>query len=315
MNILRSALYITRTQLNTYRLLKTMGVGFTVISSSLLWAQQTPTLSPSAEAKFVHIEDSRIATLVGTSRTLSDGFHFIHKEMVRKGGVGYFYGEKSDYAQKGDRYRTAFLADNAKPGYRPQTSTSCVGFAMRVLRRGYEVAGMTARWNQIENYLVNHAALGTDLLRFLQQDGWEAVYFNADTSYRPNEIKWAKGKIDARGEFQMMLAKGRLYQLDINHRLLNFNPMTSSTGTRVSPDGLTALKRLEKVPFWVAVANGGYHVTTGFGLTVSESKLSKQPTNENLIQQSSFKEWVRDDSAHAPYMSGVIMVPPKTWIY
>jgi hypothetical protein len=80
------------------------------------------------------------------------------------------------------------------------------------------------------------------------------------------------------------------------------------TGYRgVAPDSHTEamLQKLENVPFFVGVANGGIHTFVGHRGNVCDFHWTAQPDDRNAMTENPIREWKWD--------TGLYMVPPGYW--
>lgn len=273
-------------------------------------------------------------------------------------GIGLLYGANSAFAKLSPSEKTRFVRNAVAkkdpikardPAFiagliKKLQATSCIGYALKVVGAGYAAAGKADRWEQIRQIVKSEGTIGTTLARELQADGWEAVYWNSDTTgyHGPPPVphtKTAQVVIDQTNVFNPRFIDrktgtfkpafdqagqpipGRDYfKLFPRSGLLNFQPLHGRPN-------LDALAPLKSVPFFVGVAASGYHTILGQGTTLRDSHLMRNPDDRTNIENRPFYdityEYNLDTKKNQPApgggfepsieQSGLIMVPPGTF--
>lgn len=266
-----------------------------------------------------------------------------HNEHLSKTGVGLFYGmlsgysplkRKADATAWSDLERFSYLKTVLKKDFIMQLGSmnavdsyvqSLVGaqdiiprtgdlqitgsllWALRHIQEAYRAANKEERIKQIIRHVLSHSGQPQLLLmEELQKDGWEAVYWNPDTN-APQETD---AKLINMHKRSVLEAQNGVYNnnsIHVNHILANYRP-SSRSKTKRSLDGL---QRLNRIPFWVGVANYGHHAFVGYRGNVSEAHNHEMPTSPLLIKNTPFSIW--SGYTKEKYLSGIIMIPPGTW--
>jgi len=156
-------------------------------------------------------------------------------------------------------------------------------------------------WKEIEKYVRERQSFGKYLMQKLQERGWEAVFWS------PDVVKPADGKSEHASWYRNVINGKPYYGVNIDHLLINYRPSRGSSVTR----DLSGIEKLKQVPFWVGIANGGYHCFLGYNDRLNESHSTLSPDNRKNIEDNPFMNWGTSTSPW--YLSGVIMVPPGTW--
>ena len=236
-----------------------------------------------------------------------------HHTQRQTTGVGTHYGDSSAFAKLSDNDKATWLTAHAKPGTQAPSSSSlvsssCIGWTMEHVGRWYEAAGKTERWREVQRVVQQENMTGTALARELRKDGWQALYNNPDTAYA--------GTADAP---------------DDEHRYSLHVAQTEGTYYGIPVDGMitdwakdpSRLAGLEKAPFFVHVARGGYHVTAGTRGAINELARSEGPDG-TLVYQDPMSRIVDvytdvhggGDAGRARAMhmwgSGLTLVPPDS---
>jgi len=222
-------------------------------------------------------------------------------------------------------------------------STSCIGYTMEGLAAGYAAAGQSARWQEIQTAVRAKGVIGTVLMSELQKDGWEAVYWNADTGkyrgptltandkQRAGDHAFFNSKFMSGGKFKAGVdASGKpiagrdYYGTYPKRALTNFFSATGAGQPKADPAQLAHLKN---VPYWVGVAAGGYHTFPGVGGQVRDSHVARNPDDGTNIENRPFQNldlaWdtaarkYRTDAQGKPVyseeQSGIMLIPPGSW--
>ena len=249
-----------------------------------------------------------------------------HKTAIENTGVGLYYGDHSpfhDAILRGDRAALRTQIDamsmgnwrmgSIEPGSviieKPPGQTvrlresSCIGWVMENVKAAYEGAGEEARFAEINRRVKEADLRGTVLCEELQKDGWTAVFYCPRTA----EDLSASDEREKLGALNMAKAGARVWK----------SPVQGSAGVRcdavitgyrgVIPDSKTEaqLEKLENVPFFVGVANGGIHTFVGHNGSVCDFHWKAQPDDKNAMTENSIRQWEWD--------TGLYMVPPGYW--
>jgi hypothetical protein len=249
-----------------------------------------------------------------------------HKMAIDRIGIGVYYGDHSRFHEdilRGNRSNLqaeidAMSAGNwrlgaLEPGaveiesssgqsVRLQES-SCIGWVMQNVKAAYEGAGQGERFDEINQRVKEADLRGTVLCEELQKDGWTAVFYSPRTA---DDLAGA-GEREKLGALNMAKAGSRVWK----------SPVAGSNGVRcdavitgyreMAPDRETEaqLQKLENVPFFVGVANGGIHTFVGHNGNVCDFHWTAQPDDRNAMTENPIREWKWD--------TGLYMVPPGYW--
>lgn len=249
-----------------------------------------------------------------------------HKAAIDKTGIGLYYGDHSpfhDAIVRGDRPALQTEIDamsmgnwrmgSIEPGSviiespsgqaaRLQES-SCIGWVMENVKAAYEGGGYGERFAEINRRVKVADLRGTVLCEELQKDGWTAVF------YCPRTAADLAGSNEREklGALNMAKAGARVWK----------SPIPGSDGVRcdavitgyrnVTPDLNTKmmLEKLENVPFFVGVANGGIHTFVGHTGSVCDFHWTAQPDDKDAMTENPVRQWKWD--------TGLYMVPPGYW--
>jgi hypothetical protein len=249
-----------------------------------------------------------------------------HKTAIERTGIGLYYGDHSpfhDAILRGDRPALQTQIDamsmgnwrmgEVETGYvvieKPPAESvrlresSCIGWVMENVKAAYEGAGLETRFAEINSRVKEADLRGTLLCEELQKDGWTCIFYCPRTA----EDLAASGEREKLGALNMAKAGARVWK----------SPVPGSTGVRcdavvtgyrgVTPDSRTAgqLEKLENIPFFVGVANGGIHTFVGHNGSVCDFHWRAQPDDKNAMTENSIREWEWD--------TGLYMVPPGYW--
>lgn len=236
----------------------------------------------------------------GGSHSMNDASE-AHWEGVDTTGIGTRYGPQSNYASMTATQRQQWIENNRLPGTNPEAPErcACITWAMEHLEQAYIRAGRFEQWNQIRARVVADDLRGTTLAQALQDDGWEAVYFNPDVNDR------TRG--DEHPFTAALAAQGRAYYGVVpDHQIINY-------GRATNPD-TTGLDALDDVPFFFGVAHGGTHTFVGGQGTVvgrravvNEYHWDGEPNERDAIEERTLSDF------STQWRSGILMVPPDTW--
>jgi hypothetical protein len=277
----------------------------------------------SAPASGETVSWSKVAELGDKSITYNSN---AHRTAIDDTGVGVYYGDHSpfhDAILRGDNRGLqtqidAMSAGNWRMGSIEPGSviienpsgkaarireSSCIGWVMDNVRAAYEGAGIEARFAEIKSKVKEADLRGTVLCEELQKDGWTAVFYCPRTA---QDLE-AAGEREKLGALNMARAGARVWK----------SPVPGSTGIRcdavitgyrgVMPDSNTEalLEKLENVPFFVGVANGGIHTFVGHKGSVCDFHWKAQPDDKDAMTENPIRQWEWD--------TGLYMVPPGYW--
>ena len=249
-----------------------------------------------------------------------------HRAAIDKTGVGLYYGDHSPFHQdilRGDRAGLQTQIDAMSAGDWRMTSidpgfvtlesrsgqaarlqeSSCIGWVMQNVKNAYEGAGNEERFAEISRRVKEADLRGTVLCEELQNEGWTAVFYSPRTADDLSE----SGEREKLGALNMAKAGARVWK----------SPVPGSRGIRcdavvtgyrgTTPDNHTEalLEKLENVPFFVGVANGGIHTFVGHKGNVCDFHWTAQPDDRNAMTENPIREWKWD--------TGLYMVPPGYW--
>ena len=277
---------------------------------------------------------------------------------IKADGVGLRYGERSEYGKMNQAQRFAYVQGIVKQKHPDKANdrayinslmarmkpTSCIGYTMEGLAAGYAAAGQSARWAEIQAAVRAKGTIGTVLVAELQKDGWEAVYWNADTGTYRGPTATANDKqrmkdhqffiskfmgrdgvfkpgLDAQGK---PIAGRDYYGTYPQHALVNFFSAPKGSQPKVNDAQLAHLKN---APYWVGVAASGYHAFPGAGTRVRDSHVARNPDDVTNIENRPFQDldYAWDTAArrrkttadgkpvYSEEQSGVLVVTPGTW--
>ena len=233
-----------------------------------------------------------------------------HQAQLESRGVGTHFGGKSEFGQMSDEEKQDWLQQQARDGVvidpAELTQSSCIEWAMEHVRAWYEATGQLELYEAIEAETRAANLRGTALAQILVQNGWQAWYFNPDTSYRGHE-----DAPDAEHSYSHHVAEtqGTYYDVPLTGQMVN---------TEAHPERLDAL---EATPFFVAVARGGLHVTAGVDGQINELAQGQGP-DQTLIYQDAYRDIIPAYTAYngggemaehmtrAMWGSGLIVTPP-----
>lgn len=255
--------------------------------------------------------------------TLTSAFIQIdeHLSAIDRTGVGTMYGPASAFAALSEEKQAEFLRNTKRVSGDIPTpvKTSCIGFVLKHLSQGYMAAGKAERWNEIESIVRDNSGQGTYLLRELKKDGWKLVYFNPD-KLNPTERVDEKSKEadhhlwtwylarDSKGYMTNVLSYGKVFEgLKLDYVATDYRV----TDPSVTEHNEAAARLLQEAPFYVGIANGGYHVYLGSKGMVVESHSTRGPSNRTNVEVRPFNQWGL--FPQESFLSGVIAVPPGQW--
>lgn len=260
-----------------------------------------------------------------------------HVNGLSQTGIGSMYGPKSSYALMNDKQKLDYINKSKKPGTLPEMpkETSCIGFVQNFLRTGYSLSGMGERYKEIDKRLAWSNGQGTHLLAELQKDGWKLLLWAPDARNPTTRVQnpskdtahhtWAYGMAkQGKGYMKGVLSYGHVFEgLKIDYVVSDYRPTLPAINSEdaktnhAAPTKTKTLRNLDadellqRIPFFVGVANGGYHVYLGSKGMVIESHSTRGPTDNTNIEFRPLNQFglFKNES----YLTGVIAVPPGVW--
>ena len=258
-------------------------------------------------------------------RSITDNSN-AHKTAIENTGVGLYYGDHSpfhDSILRGDHRALKaqidamslgnWRLDSFEPGAVVMEDasgragrvreSSCIGWVIDNVKAAYEGAGLAARFAEISSRVKEADLRGTVLCEELQKDGWTAVFYCP----RPADDLAGSAEREKLAALNMAKAGARVWK----------SPVAGSSGIRcdavitgyrdVQPDDQTEalLEKLERVPFFVGVANGGIHTFVGHRGSVCDFHWTAQPDDMDAMTENPVRQWKWD--------TGLYMVPPGYW--
>jgi len=249
-----------------------------------------------------------------------------HRAAIDETGIGLYYGDHSPFHQdilRGDQSSLQNQIDAMSAGnWRPASiepglitlenpagealrlrESSCIGWVMQNVRAAYAGAGGEERFAEISRHVKEADMRGTVLCEELQKDGWTAIFYSPRTA---DDLAQA-GAGEKLGALRMAQAGARIWKA----------PVEGSKGVRcdvvitgyrdTEPDAHTEaqLEKLENVPFFVGVANGGIHTFVGHKGSVCDFHWNAQPDDPDAMTENPVRRWKWD--------TGLYMIPPGYW--
>lgn len=232
----------------------------------------------------------------------------------------------------------------------PGHESSCIGWAMENVGEAYKAAGKEARWKEIEGIVRANGSRGTVLAQELQKDGWKGIYWNPDSKHpdshfgkngtytnlnpetRPlhgDREPCKKTEFSARerqndpvmathctpGEHISTASKTDTsygtYCIRIDDRVMDYRPNAWAGKGRPTQADTAGLKKLEKVPFYFGLTEGGNHTFVGRNGSVVEFHYDRDPTQRDAVEETPLYQWGMQSGLK--WQSGVILVPPNAW--
>lgn len=232
-----------------------------------------------------------------------------HQEFYRQWGVSPFFGDRSRFGvMNDDQRRQELIRRGLPPELLDQMSpTSCIGIALKCLKKGFNDAGQSAVWDRIAAYTRLNGEDGTALQNGLQGLGWKILYWNPIT--RVNELLDRREKEkDPDNHLHMWGYHAyRTYTVK-NFGMYLYNKVDDGT-TLVDFEDRVPTSFL-RVPFYIGTAHGGYHVFPGHYGWVIEGHSMRSIDDPNTIEDSEFNPNKIGGGPHGQYFSGIIAVPP-----
>ena len=249
-----------------------------------------------------------------------------HKTAIDNTGIGLYYGDHSVFHEailgsdrsdlqtqinaismknwRMESIEVGFVIIESASGQRVHVrETSSIGWVMENVKAAYEGAGNGARFAEINSKVNDGGLHGIVLCEELQKDGWTAIFFcprTAEDLASSNEQE----KLAA-------LNKAKAGAWVWKSRVPESNGVRCDaviTGYRgVTPDHSTTmlLEKLENIPFFVGVTNGGIHTFVGHRGSVCDFHRNAQPDDKGAMTEIPLRRWKWD--------TGFYLVPPGYW--
>ena len=232
-----------------------------------------------------------------------------HVAFHKKHGFSKFYGDRNTSLNTRAKRIAALRQIGAPESMVDQLQpTSCVGLAMNALKTGLTNSGsvpLKRIWEKLFAYMKENQMYGTALHNALQKLDWKLYYWNP--SPKDNE-RWDQedGTRASRGwhayRYKTVMAKNAYHYNKVDDRqlLVDF-------GTKVPA-------KFKQFPFFVGIANTGYHVFPGFQGHVIEAHSTRKLKAIDNLEDSPFNPLASGGaprwSASEKYRSGLIAFPP-----
>jgi hypothetical protein len=203
---------------------------------------------------------------------------------------------------------------------------SCINLSRNCLSEAFHAAGQDDFWKKIDDYNMAHHNSGPYILVGLQALGWKIMYWNPDPSRNADWDKWDHERYPTNKQKEWG-DHSYIYNVQIpQHKYMTFDvdDTTTLVGFKTSPP-----KAFTSQPFFIGIANGGYHVFVGSLGNVIEAHSARDPLGFDNLQNTPFnpikigmnppmtKEPIEGgggaplstDDEH--YRSGMLAVPPS----
>jgi hypothetical protein len=232
----------------------------------------------------------------------------------RKYGISPYYGDRGAFGKLSYQGKKQYLRElGLDPRLLEQMEPmSCVELVLNCLGEGFKAAGEADLWTRLRAYTILNGVDGTSLQNGLQKLGWKILYWNPDVrmnaewdaaerEHNPTNSDRFWGYHE---EFWRTVQRQNRYlynRVDDGRTLVNF-------GTRTP-------RFLRKVPFFVGIAHGGYHVFPGSFGNVIEAHSTKKITDPKNLESNPFNPLAGLAPTEGMYHSGLIAVPPGTRLH
>lgn len=195
------------------------------------------------------------------------------------------------------------------------TPISCVGLAMKCLKRGFETVNTGETWQKIYNSMAENGFDGTVLQKRLQELGWKVIYWNPNPA---SNAQW-----DAEDQKLNPLAPGKNWNPAWGGHAYNYSTVVKKQiyyGVKVD-DAQTLVSFKTTIPesfkqydFFVGTAHAGYHVFPGTQGKIIEAHSMRNLNDITNLETSPFNPLATGGgprwSPSVKYRSGIIAVPP-----
>lgn len=169
--------------------------------------------------------------------------------------------------------------------------TNCIDFVTKVLVYAYEKVGNKAVAAEVRKRVDK----GTELAKYLvEQRTWRAHYWNPDV-HHPRDLD-----DEHPYSYKQAVKHKKYYKVPLAGCIIDYNP-TPMTKGETKPK-TTALNAFTLVPFSVGIARGGYHTfLVSYGQVY---EVHWDQASDSLYEISEFATY--------PWLSGIVVIPPKT---
>lgn len=266
----------------------------------------------SFSSQEIREHEARSEKLVEAASNCLQETYDYHLSFHRRYGISPFYGDQSSfakltYAEKKNYLRR--LRKDPKLVDRMET-ISCVGYAMRCLKAGFEATGQAELWARLLGFMRANALDGTALQFGLRKLGWKTVYWNPDLSMNESwdEAERARNPQNVGRpwgwhsyRWYTIRTKGMYYD----------NPVDDFTG--LVDFGTRLPEKFTRQSFFLGTAHTGYHVFPGRFGQVLESHSLRKITDVTTIETSPFNPLLPNGGPQGRMYSGLFSFPPGSW--
>lgn len=276
----------------------------------------------SEDEKRIHL--SNIDTLTKTAGDCLQDTYNEHLNFHRKYGVSKFYGnrkytkgwDKKLVVQNGKKkYLLPIKAELKKRGLDPELENSmenmsCVDFARKCLKKGFDAAGLSHQWKKIDSFIPDK--IGNRLQHALQALGWQIAYWNPNPSknrdWDLDDRKSAPGNpLNVWGQneahYNSVMNNNRYYLNIVDDK-------RTLVGFQTNPPRI-----IDDVEMAVGTANTGYHVflvSRGSAIEAHSTRdISAQDNLEfnpfNPLKEGGGPIWTQTEK----YRTGIMAIPPR----
>lgn len=258
----------------------------------------------------VRAHENALPTIMSVASNCLESDLNRHNSYIRKYGVSAFYGENSSFAKSSTASKQEQLRRKGLPAsfLREMAPTSCIGLALKCLKRGFEAGGQGAVWARIRAFTRANDVTGNSLQHALRGLGWRTVYWNPDTS-----------KARAWDAAEQRAYPGNPKGIWGRHAGTLASVMNSRSYGGVRVDDVSSAVNFgggspsvfKRAPFFVGIAHQGYHVFPGTYGQIIEGHSTRAITDPNAIETSRFSPLTKGGGPRGgPYKSGLVAVPP-----
>ena len=251
-----------------------------------------------------------IQSIVNTAAKCLDDSQAFHNEFMAKYGISPFYGDQSPFGELSYSGKKSYLrrVHHLNPNLVEQMiPTSCVGFAIRCLKQGFEAAGQNDVWQRVMSFTRKNGVDGTAFQTALRALGWKILYWNPNVDLNAEwdakeHKKWPTNPKGIWGYHAYRWSTVRKSHIYYNSEVDDYSSMVNF--------GNAVPEYLKRIPFWVATAHAGYHVFPGTYTRVVESHGSRRLDDDKTIETSFFNPLDPDGGPDGPYLDGIMAIPP-----
>ncbi|MCO5142996.1 MAG: hypothetical protein M9962_07905, partial [Oligoflexia bacterium] len=184
---------------------------------------------------------------------------------------------------------------------------SCIGLALKCLKRGFHNAGQEAVWKQIETFTVKNNGSGMALQDALQNLGWRVLYWNPNVSM--NEIWDQREQAKNPNNTDRFWGYHAYRWATINKNQKYYYNYVDDYSTLVN-FGESVPRSILRTPFFVGTAHTGYHVFPGAYGQIIEGHSTRAITDSQTVESSPFNPLATGGGPRGLYRSGLMAVPP-----